>query len=90
MSCCVYVVVNPEGRTCTGQTEDLQRRLAEHNDPQCRLSRQTNKHRGPWRLLHWEECPSRTEAMKRESQLKSGAGRRFIRCLLNEIEVRDK
>jgi len=29
----VYVLVNPEGKTYVGQTADLERRLAEHNDP---------------------------------------------------------
>lgn len=79
----VYVLANAGGATYVGQTSDLQARVAEHNDPGCTLTLHTKRHVGPWRLIYHEECQSRKDAMKREKQLKSGAGRRFIRSLLD-------
>jgi len=78
----VYVLANSDNQTYVGQTSNLKARLAEHNDPECALTLHTKRRRGPWRLLYHEECASRAAAMKRERQLKSGGGRRFIRSLL--------
>lgn len=33
----VYVLANPQGKSYVGQTADLERRLAQHNDPTCEL-----------------------------------------------------
>ena len=80
----VYVLVNGEGQTYVGQTGDLDHRVQEHNAPDYRGTLHTKRHRGPWRLVYSEEYASRAEAMKREKQLKSGAGRRFVRSLLKQ------
>jgi len=80
----VYVLLNPPGKTYVGQTADIERRVAQHNDPQCRLTLHTKRHIGPWRLLHSEEFSTRSAAMRREKELKSGKGRDWIqRELLN-------
>ncbi|MGH9735492.1 MAG: GIY-YIG nuclease family protein [Candidatus Acidiferrales bacterium] len=78
----VYVLVNAEGKTYVGQTSDLERRLVQHNDPNCRLTLYTKRHSGPWRLLHSESFPSRAAAMRREKELNSGKGREWIRRVL--------
>jgi putative endonuclease len=65
-----------------GQTSDLSRRLAQHNDPECRLTLHTKRYPGPWRLLHCEEFPSRAAAMRREKELKTGKGRDWIKQVL--------
>jgi putative endonuclease len=78
----VYVLLNPEGKTYVGQTSDLERRLLQHNNPDCRLTLHTKRHRGPWRLLHFEELPSRSAAVCRERELKTGKGREWIRRVL--------
>ncbi|HUO35721.1 MAG TPA: GIY-YIG nuclease family protein [Candidatus Acidoferrum sp.] len=75
----VYILINPAGNTYVGQTSDLERRLAQHNDPVCRLTLHTKRRAGLWRLLHFEEFPSRSAAMRREKELKSGKGREWIR-----------
>ncbi len=80
----VYILVNPERKTYVGQTSNFHERLKQHNDLDCYLTLHTKRHRGPWKLLHVEECATRKGAMKREKQLKSGGGRRFIRSLLEE------
>ena len=77
--CFVYVLVNPEGKTYVGQTNDLERRVAQHNDPHCKGTLHTKRHKGPWKLIHQECLESRAEAMRRERELKSGKGRDWIK-----------
>ncbi len=74
-----YVLLNPRGEIYVGQTADLERRLAQHNDPDNRLTLHTKRRAGPWRLIHSEEFSSRSAAMRREKELKSGKGREWIR-----------
>ncbi len=80
----VYVLANAQWATYVGQTNDLEGRIAQHNDPACKLSTHTKRRKGPWRLLYCKTCQSRSEAIKRERQLKTGAGRRFIHELLGK------
>ena len=63
----VYVLMNPDGALYVGQTSDLERRLAQHNDPSCRGTLHTKRHPGPWRLIHVEVFTTRSEAMLRET-----------------------
>jgi putative endonuclease len=57
-----------------GSTEDLNRRLEEHN---AGLSNYTSKHI-PWELVLFESFETRTEALKREKWYKTGVGREWI------------
>ncbi|HWQ03236.1 MAG TPA: GIY-YIG nuclease family protein [Candidatus Nitrosotenuis sp.] len=82
MTYVVYVLLNPKNQTYVGQTIDLLQRLAQHNDPHCQLTLHTKRRPGPWRLLHSEEFPTRSAAMRREKELKSGKGREWIRRIL--------
>ena len=83
MSFWVYVLQSETtGEIYIGQTHDLAMRLAQHNDPDHDLTLHTKRRKGPWRLVYSEECPTRSAAVRRERQLKCGAGRRFIRGLL--------
>jgi predicted GIY-YIG superfamily endonuclease len=34
----VYILMNPAGSTYVGQTADLEQRLIQHNDPNCRFT----------------------------------------------------
>ena len=65
-------------RLYIGQTSNLPARLSRHNK---KLVKST-KHYTPWKLIHREEFETRSEAMKREKELKSHKGREFIRGLL--------
>ena|GEM_PF-227578 len=74
------------GKFYIGHTEDLQRRITEHN---------SNKHRtqftalnGPWKLVFFETFSTRSEAMKRERFLKSGKGREYIKKGLGKFDDR--
>ena len=75
----VYILRNPDGRTYVGQTNDIERRLKEHNDPEYFGTKYTKRYRLPWTLIHTEEFSTRSEAMKRERELKTGKGRDWIK-----------
>ena len=76
----VYVLQSAlDGRHYVGQTEDLERRLLEH---QTGLAKYT-RNRGPWSLIYQEQCASRSQAMSRERFLKSGQGREWLRVKLS-------
>jgi putative endonuclease len=56
----VYVLQNPDGKLYIGQTDDLQRRLLQHNDPAHTLTRTTKRFRGPWKVIYAEKLLSRS------------------------------
>ena len=68
------------GRLYIGQTADLQKRLREHNEGIARYTR----NRGPWRIVHSEKFASRSAAMARERQLKSGKGREWLSAVVEQ------
>jgi putative endonuclease len=66
------ILQNPAGRFYIGHTEDLERRLAQHNDPagKSHLGKFTHK-TGPWKLVWSEHHPTRSDAMQREREIKA-------------------
>ena len=62
-------------KTYVGITEDLIRRLEEHDKG---FSDYSSKYR-PWKLVYQENYANMIEAHKRELYFKSAAGRRFIK-----------
>lgn len=50
-----------------GHTENLERRLKEHNDGRCR----STKAYKPWKLVYMEEHASKSEAFRRERVVKN-------------------
>jgi len=72
----VYVLYSHKfNRTYTGQTQNLETRLIQHNSG---YSKSTKPYI-PWEIIHTEEFNTREEALLREKFLKSSAGRRFIK-----------
>lgn len=66
-----------------GQTIDIELRLKQHNDVgEKHLGKFTAQNKGPWVLIHKEEFMTRSEALKREKQLKSFRGREFVKNLI--------
>jgi len=57
-----------------GQTEDIEKRLAEHNSGETGY---TSKY-FPWELIYSESFETRSEAMKREKYFKSYPGRKWL------------
>ena len=66
----VYVLRNPAGRFYIGLTEDLPRRVEQHNQG---ISTWT-RHKGPWHLVWNRECASLSAARRLENELKSQKG----------------
>jgi len=67
-----------DGQHCVGMSQDVSRRLKEHNDGRTR----STKSRKPFEIVYTEECENREAARKRERYFKSGAGRRYLDKIL--------
>ena len=63
-----------------GYTSNLQQRLRSHNE--LATKGWTIKFR-PWQLIYKEEFETKSDALKREKQLKSYQGRTFIRNIID-------
>ncbi|MFP4024636.1 MAG: GIY-YIG nuclease family protein [Thiohalospira sp.] len=76
----VYIIRSKiDGRLYKGFTNDLERRLKEHNIGK---NKTTAPYR-PWVLVYKEIYQTRTEAREREKYFKSGAGREFLKQTMN-------
>jgi putative endonuclease len=73
-----YVLRCAEGHLYIGSTGDLRRRLREHEQGKV----ESTQHRLPVRLEYYEACRSEDLARKREKQLKTGYGRRYLKTRL--------
>jgi putative endonuclease len=71
----VYVLRNPHGQLYIGSTDDLDRRIQQHQQGEARWTR----NRGPWTLVSSEVFPSRADAMRRERHLKRGRANQQLR-----------
>lgn len=74
----VYIIRNPEGRLYKGYTENINKRLEEHNAGVTRWT----KSKGPWKLVYSEEYQNKSDAIKRELFFKTGAGRDLLKQLI--------
>lgn len=64
-----------DGQFYIGQTEELNRRLEEHNNGLV----QATEYRRPLELIYYEACLSKEKAIKREKYFKTGFGRRYLK-----------
>jgi putative endonuclease len=72
----IYVLKSAiDGRLYVGFTNNLRRRVAEHNDGQVH----STAARRPLELVYYEACRSQADASKREKYLKSAWGKRYIK-----------
>jgi len=72
----VYVLYSSKyNKIYIGYTSDLKSRFLSHN--KLATKGYTVRYR-PWEILFTEDFESKSEAMKREKQLKSGKGREFV------------
>ncbi len=80
----VYAIYNREkDKIYIGSTTDLQKRIARHNGILKNKSTSfTSRNKGWWEIIYKEDLPTRESAIKREKELKSAAGRKFIRNLI--------
>ena len=82
----VYVIRSlKDGSLYSGMSQNPEQRLLEHNN---KKSTYTSS-RVPWKIIYIEECTTRLAARKREKYLKSSAGRRFIKKILENLDFID-
>ena len=62
------------GRFYTGHTENLSKRVAEHNNNRTF----SIKNRGPWQLVYSEQFATRADAARREREIKRMKSRPWI------------
>ncbi|MCH8068390.1 MAG: GIY-YIG nuclease family protein [Candidatus Marinimicrobia bacterium] len=80
MSYTVYALHSPtHNKIYIGFTSDILGRMDSHNE--LATKGWTIKYR-PWFVVHTEEFETKSEALKREKQLKSQKGREFIWSLI--------
>ena len=72
----VYVLQSEaDGQFYTGSTPDLKRRYKQHCDGKVR----STKGRRPLKLVYYEACSERDDAIRRERYLETGMGKRYLR-----------
>jgi superfamily II DNA or RNA helicase/predicted GIY-YIG superfamily endonuclease len=71
----IYVLKCADGSFYIGQTDNIPRRLAEHESGKASWTAP----RRPLQLIHWEIFDSREAAVEREQHLKTGFGRQWLK-----------
>ncbi|HEY4515131.1 MAG TPA: GIY-YIG nuclease family protein [Candidatus Paceibacterota bacterium] len=69
------------GNIYTGYTNDLRKRFKQHNEGK---STYTKKY-APYKLIYYEACIDEGDAKSRETYLKSGMGKRYIKNRLKRF-----
>ena len=78
----VYILRSEKnGKLYKGSTNDLQRRVREHN---LGKSTFTAGNGGPWKLIYYEAFLSKRDARREELFLKTGKGKERIKHLFAE------
>ncbi len=74
----VYVLENQNDKSWyIGQTDNLKRRIQEHNSGQG--GRTTKLKKGVWKLIYAEAYLDHRDALGREKFLKGGSGRKYLK-----------
>jgi putative endonuclease len=76
----LYMVRCVDGSLYTGITNDLERRLEQHN---LGLGAKYTRGRGPVELAYTESCADRSEASKREYAIKQMSLQQKLQLILN-------
>ena len=79
MSFFVYILRSERsGRFYIGHTENIEKRLLEHNTGRVAATRS----KGPWELVYSQSFATRSEAARRETQVKQMKSRIWIERLV--------
>jgi len=75
----VYILRSlKDGTYYIGSTQDLSERVERHNQGRSKYT----KAKRPWELVHSEELPDRSSAVRRENQIKRRKDKKFIDSLV--------
>ncbi len=78
----VYVIKsNKDKKYYTGYTDDLRKRFNQYNNGE----NVSTKNRGPFKLIYYEACLSKHDAIAREQYLKTGMGKRYLKNRLKRF-----
>lgn len=78
----VYVIKSSkDGKLYTGCTEDLRKRILEHNNGKVI----STKERGPFIMIYYEASLDKVDAFAREKYLKTGMGKRYLKNRLKRF-----
>jgi putative endonuclease len=72
------------GRYYVGSTDNIERRLSQHNDPGYQGSKTTKRFKGPWVLAYNQQFVTRSVAMERERRIKSWKSSKAIAGLIEK------
>lgn len=82
----VYLLEHTKDKSWyTGYTEDLKRRLKEHQSASG--YRTTSLKKGKYRLIYYESYLNKLDALGREKYLKSGSGRKYLQKQLKNYLI---
>jgi predicted GIY-YIG superfamily endonuclease len=81
-----YILQNPAGKFYIGHTDNLQTRVANHNRTD-KIGGKFTRKNGPWILVWSEEHSSRSNAMRREREIKSWKSSGRIRSVLLDSQL---
>jgi len=80
----VYIIQSElDGTYYIGSTQGLDERIQRHNEGRSKYSRA----KAPWKLVYYEEHPSRSAAMKRENRIKRQKRTGFIEKLVKTFQT---
>jgi len=75
----VYILQSEKDGSCyIGHTSDPEERLKRHNERRSRYTRS----KAPWKLIYQDVFSTRSEAMKREREIKRKKNRAYIDYLV--------
>ena len=85
----VYILKSEStGRYYCGHTDDLERRVRQHNDPNYHGSRTTKVFPGPWEIVWSCSCVDRSAAMALEKRIKKRGIGRYLKSQSAESRSR--
>jgi putative endonuclease len=79
-----YVICSlKDTKLYTGFTSDLKKRFKKHNNGEV----SSTKNRRPFKLIYYEACLNKSDALHREIYLKTPWGKKYIKNRLNKYLV---
>ncbi len=84
MSYCVYILVCTDGTYYTGSTNDVEKRFQDHLGGHG--ARYTKSHK-PVKIIHQEKFATKSEALKREAEIKSWSKAKKEAIIAGSLEL---